>query len=72
MRSRVFYMVPALWCLATPSLAAGTQVAAAANRAAFAAERLYPGGDDTGFTPAVAVSLPGINLSRSAGATLRD
>lgn len=70
MRSRVFYMVPALWCLAAPSLAAGSQasgpqasgpqVAEAANRVALVAEHLFPGGGDTGFTQAVAARRVGV------------
>lgn len=67
MRARVVYMVPALWCLATPSLAAGpdaaeTQAVATAETsvtlgAGFAqssySEHLTPGDAGAGFTPAL-------------------
>ncbi len=62
MRARVFYMVPALWCLATPSLAAGPAVAAAETNVTLGAgfaqssysEHLTPGDAGSGFTPALA------------------
>jgi hypothetical protein len=61
MRARVLYMVPALWCLATPSLAAGPTVAAAETNVALGAgfahssysEHLTP---DSGATPALTAS----------------
>jgi hypothetical protein len=61
MRARVLYMVPALWCLATPSLAAGPAVAAAETNVTLGAgfaqssysEHLTPGDAGTGFTPAL-------------------
>jgi hypothetical protein len=61
MRARVLYMVPALWCLATPSLAAGSAVAAAETNVTLGAgfaqssysEHLTP---DSGFTPALTAS----------------
>lgn len=64
MRPRVLYMVPALWCLATPSLAAGSSVAAAESYVALGAGFVHSaysahlsGGDDApGFTPALTIS----------------
>lgn len=61
MRVRVFYMVPALWCLATPSLAAGPAVAAAETNVTLGAgfaqssysEHLTQGDADSGLNPAL-------------------
>ena len=59
MRARVLYMVPALWCLATPSLAAGPAVAetnvtlGAGFVQSSYSEHLTPGDADSGLTPAL-------------------
>lgn len=62
MRARMFYMVPALWCLATPSLAAGPELAAAETNVTLGAgfaqssysEHLTPG---SGAIPALAAGV---------------
>jgi len=64
MRPRVIYMVPALWCLATPSLATSPEMAAVENQVTLAAsfahtdyrEHLFPSNAETGITPDVTAS----------------